>query len=107
MELGRQHDVVASPARERFGDDLLRFALPVDVGGVDEVDTGVKRRMDDADGLVVVGIAPGAEHHRAETELADRYAGATEWAMLHGTIMPEQHYRERLAAAVHPRCRVS
>ena len=39
--------------------------------------------MDDPDGLVVVGVAPGAEHHRAEAELADRYTGASEWSKFH------------------------
>jgi hypothetical protein len=41
----------------------------VDVGGVDEVDPGVERAVDDADALVVVFVAPVAEHHRAEAEL--------------------------------------
>ena len=48
----------------------------VDVGGVDEVDPGVERRVDDPDRLVVVGVAPRAEHHRAEAERADLDAGA-------------------------------
>jgi hypothetical protein len=56
VELGREDDVVAAPARERLGDDLLGLALPVHVGGVDEVDPRVERRVDDADRLVVVGI---------------------------------------------------
>jgi hypothetical protein len=56
-------------AFERLADDLLGFAGGVDVGGVDEVDAGVERAVDDADRVVVVGVAPGAEHHRAEAEL--------------------------------------
>jgi hypothetical protein len=31
----------------------------------------------------VVGVAPGAEHHRTEAELADRYTGASEWSKFH------------------------
>ena len=54
---------------ERLADDLLGLAGGVDVGGVDEVDPGVERRVDDADRVVVVGVAPGAEHHRAEAQL--------------------------------------
>ena len=69
VELGREDDVVAPAAGERLADDLLGLALPVDVGGVDEVDAGVERRVDDADRLVVVGVAPRAEHHRAEAEV--------------------------------------
>ena len=88
VELGGQHDVVAPAAGQRLGDDLLGLALPVDVRGVDEVDPGVQCRMDDAHRLGVIGIAPRAEHHRPEAELADRHAGATEWAVLHDPLMP-------------------
>src|SRR5204862_7900278 len=83
-ELRREDDVVAA-ARERLADDLLRLAGRVDVGGVDEVDAGVERRVDDADGVVVVLVAPGAEHHRAEAELRDLDAGASQGAVLHGS----------------------
>ena len=68
-ELGGEHDVVAA-ALERLADDLFGLAGRVDVGGVDEVDPGVQRAVDDADRVVVVGVAPGAEHHRAEAQLA-------------------------------------
>ena len=71
VDLGGQHDVVAPAAGQRLADDLLGLAARVHVGGVDEVDAGVERAMDDADALVVVGVAPGAEHHRAEAERAD------------------------------------
>ena len=83
-ELGRQDDVVAA-ALERLADDLLGLAGGVDVGGVDEVDAGVERGVDDADRVVVVGVAPGAEHHRAEAELRDLDAGASERAVVHGS----------------------
>jgi hypothetical protein len=89
-ELGGQHDVVAA-ALERLADDLLRLAGRVDVGGVDEVDAGVQRGVDDADGVVVVGVAPGAEHHRAQAELADRDARAPQESIVHeshGTADP-------------------
>ena len=67
-ELGGQHDVVAA-ALECLADDLLGLAGGVDVGGVDEVDPGIQGAVDDADRVVVVGVAPGAEHHRAEAQL--------------------------------------
>ena len=82
VHLAREHDVVAAPG-ERLADDLLRLALRVDVGGVDEVDPGVEGRVDDPDRLVVVGVAPGAEHHRAEAQLADRDAGAPQGSVFH------------------------
>jgi hypothetical protein len=59
-ELGGEHDVVAA-SLERLADDLLRLAGRVDIGGVDEVDAGVERAVDDADRVVVVGVAPGAD----------------------------------------------
>ena len=82
VELGGQDDVVAA-ALQRLADDLLGLPAGVDVGGVDEVDAGVERGVDDADRLVVVRVAPGAEHHRPEAHLADRDAGATEQALFH------------------------
>ena len=83
VELRREDDVVAPPAGERLADDLLRLAARVDVGGVDEVDPRVERAVDDPDALVVVGLAPGAEHHRPEAEGADVDAGAREGALFH------------------------
>ena len=83
MHLGGEHDVVAAAAGERLADDLLRLAARVDVGGVDEVDAGVEGRVDDRDALVVVRVAPGAEHHRPEAERGDLDAGAAERAVVH------------------------
>ena len=85
VELGGQHDVVALAARQGLADDLLGLAARVDVGGVDEVDPGVERGVDDPDRLVVVGVAPGAEHHGAEAEWADLDSGAAECAVFHAS----------------------
>jgi hypothetical protein len=86
VHLGGEHHVLAA-ALEGLADDLLGLAGGVDVGGVDEVDPGVERGVDDADRLVVVGLTPGAEHHRAEAQLADRDAGASQWAVLHRLLL--------------------
>jgi hypothetical protein len=67
-ELGRQDHVVAAPL-ERLAHDLLRLPGGVDVRAVDEVDPAVERGVNDADRVVVVGVAPGTEHHRAEAQL--------------------------------------
>jgi hypothetical protein len=71
IDLRGQHDVVAAGGRgpNRLAEDLLGLAGRVDVSGVDEVDARVERAVDDADRVGVVGVAPRAEHHRAETEL--------------------------------------
>jgi len=99
VELGGEDHVVAPPPGQCLADDFLGLALPVDVGGVDEVDPGVERRVDDPDRLVVVRVAPCAEHHRAEAELADRHAGATQLAMLH-RLPPFDRRRARRRIAV-------
>src|SRR6202044_1687961 len=44
----------------------------------------VERAVDDADAVVVVGIAPGAEHHRAEAERGDLCASGSKRAVVHG-----------------------
>jgi hypothetical protein len=55
VRLGGQDDVVPA-AFESLSDDLLRLAARVEVGGVDEVDARVQRLVDDAYGVVVVGV---------------------------------------------------
>jgi hypothetical protein len=55
----------------------------IDVGRVDEIDSLIERAMDDLDRLVVIGLTPLAEHHRAEAQLADRYAGSSQWSQVH------------------------
>ena len=57
----------------------------VHVRGVDEVDAGVERAVDDPDAVVVVRIAHGAEHHGAEAQRADLDPGGSERAVAHGS----------------------
>jgi hypothetical protein len=46
--------------------------------------------MDDADRFVVIAVAPGAEHHRPETERAHLHARGSQGSVLHeyDTIQP-------------------
>jgi hypothetical protein len=81
-DLGREHDVVAPPG-QCLADDLLGFAGRVDVRGVDEVDPGLERAVDDPDRGVVIGVAGGTEHHRAEAQLADGDPGPAQGAVVH------------------------
>jgi hypothetical protein len=83
MGLGGEHDVVAAASGEGCADDLLGFAGRVHVGGVDEVDAGIEGAMDDGDRVVVVAVAPGAEHHGAEAQRADVHPCRSECAVLH------------------------
>src|SRR5215472_1993444 len=95
--LGRDDDALARNLEilQRLPGDLLRPAARVDIGGVDEVDAGVERAADDA--LRVVLLQPAdlspqaftaaAERHRAEAELGDEHAGATERVELHRDLL--------------------
>ena len=71
VDLAGEHHVFALAAGQRLADNRLGLAGGVHVGGVDEVDPGVQRAVDDPDALVVVLGAPLAEHHRTEAQLAD------------------------------------
>jgi hypothetical protein len=83
-----EHRAVAPSAGQRLAQDLLRLAAGVAVGGVDEVDPGVQRCVDDLDRFVVIGVAERAEHHRAQAHLADRDAGAPQGPVFHGKSLP-------------------
>ena len=82
VDLRREDDVVAT-SLQGLPDDLLGLSGRVDVGGVDEVDPGVERRVDDPDAVVDIGVPPRAEHHRAEAVGAHADAGPTERSILH------------------------
>ena len=83
VDLGGEDHVVALAAGKRLADDLLGLTSAENVGGVDEVDPGVERAMDDPDAPVVVGVAPGAEHHRAEAQRADLDSRTAERTQVH------------------------
>ena len=71
VHLAREHDVVAA-ALQRTADDLLGLPGRVHVGRVDEVDAAVDGGVDVPHAVVHVGVAPPAEHHRAEAVRARR-----------------------------------
>ena len=75
---------------QRLAHDDLGLAERVHVRGVDEVDAGVDGPVDDADRVVVVLVAPGAEHHGPEAEPTDLYSGGAEGAVVH---FPRQPHR--------------
>ena len=85
-ELGGEHDVLTTAARERLADLDLRIA--VDLGGVEEVDAQVQGAMDERDGGGVVADAAAvdigdAEAHAAESDCGDRGPLTAERALLH------------------------
>ena len=86
VHLGGQHDGVASTF-QRLADDLLRLALAVSIGGIDEVDAGIQGLVDDAGAVVVIGVGDAAEHHRAEAVGADLDSGPAQGANLHTRLL--------------------
>jgi hypothetical protein len=74
VNLGGKHDIVATTL-QRLADNLLRLAVAVSVGGVDEVDAEIQALVDDADAGVVIGVGHAAEHHRTQAIGADLDAG--------------------------------
>lgn len=86
VDLRGEHHVVA-PAGERLAGDLLRLAARVDVGGVDEVDTGVEGGVDDPGAVAGVLVAPLAEHHRPGAVRRDLYARRAKGAVAHGATL--------------------
>ena len=87
VELGGQHHIVASTTGQGFPEDLLRLPTGVAVGGVDEGDARVQGLVDHLDGGVVVGIAPGAEHHGTQTEPADGDTGVAQDPVQHDSLL--------------------
>ena len=83
MELGREHNILATSAGKRPADDLLGLSLRVHVGRVDEVDAGVECAVDDLDRCFVVGVSPGTEHHRPEAQRAYLDTGSPKLSQLH------------------------
>ena len=86
--LGREHDLAAYLRRllgEPAPDDLLRGAVAVDVGGVDQgaarLEEGVELRVRYA----LVGL--GAERHRAERQGGHGAAASPKRAVLHGHVL--------------------
>jgi hypothetical protein len=86
VHLGGEHHPIPA-AGQGLADDLLRLAGRVHVGGVDEVDPGVQRPLDDPGRLVMIRIAPGPEHHRAQAKRADLHASGAEHTHLHGSTL--------------------
>jgi len=77
IHLRGNHQFIASSG-DGFAHDLLALATGVGIGGIDEVDPGIERLVDDADAFGVVGVAHLPEHHRSEAITTDRDASGPE-----------------------------
>jgi hypothetical protein len=97
VHFGGEHHLGTVHCCEGLGDNLFGLALGVDVRGVDKVDTGVERAVNDAHRLVVVGVTPFAEHHCPKTEGAYFHTGLAESVKVHTfTIFPSKVRRSRV-----------
>src|SRR5690606_18758592 len=77
--LGRHERALAAALLEHARDQALGMAIAVDIGGVDEIEAGIQRRVQRGDRLTVVDRAPGrANGPGAEADLADSVAGTAE-----------------------------
>jgi hypothetical protein len=94
VDFGRQDHTRPVKRGEGLTDDDFGLALGVDVGGVDEVNAGVERAVDDADRIVVIGISPGPEHHGPEAQWADFDAGTTKVTKFHGATLEPHDVNE-------------
>jgi hypothetical protein len=94
MNFGCQDDVVTAPAGESLANDFLRLALRVDVSGVDEIDPGIQRAVNDLDRDLMIRLTPGAKHHGAQAQWADLHTGTSEASIFHshslGTALSRQ-----------------
>ena len=79
-ELRRDHGAVAPPG-ERAAEEELAVAVAVALGGVEERDPGVERRVDDGARLRLVD--PPAEVVAAEPDDGDDEAGRAEVPLAH------------------------
>src|SRR6185295_4196545 len=79
-ELGGEHDLIA-PALDGPADNLLVHAVPVDVGGVDQVDAAIERAMEVRDDGISTRLAVD---RRAEAD--GRHLEPTQPATHHRTL---------------------
>src|SRR5690606_11888862 len=101
MHLGGYDQVVAvTELAQQLADDLLAGAIRVHVGGVEEVDAGVERRLQDRATLVevhrprVTTPVGDPEAHGAEADGGHVDAGRTELHELHAVTLARRRRPE-------------
>ena len=82
--LGRDEGTIAPALAQHPGDQPLRVAIAVDIGGVDEIQPGIQRRMQRGHRFGIVHLAPGgADRPGSEADLADAAAAAAKGSGTH------------------------
>jgi hypothetical protein len=82
MELAGQDQLLTAGAQQ-LTEDRLGFSGRIHVGGIDEVDSSLQRRVEDLTALVVVAVASEAEHHRSKAVGTDLDPGPSEPPVVH------------------------
>ena len=74
VRLGGQHHIIPAAA-QRLPDDLLRLPRRIHIRRIDEIDPAVQGGVNDPDAILMIGITPDAEHHRAQAIGAHPHPG--------------------------------
>jgi len=87
--LGRDDHLIA-PALDRRTQHLLRSAVRINIGGIEQIDPGFQADIDEPPCLIDVRIAPGAEKRslpaerpRTEAQGGNPEAGCTQMSVFH------------------------
>lgn len=94
---GDDHVFAGDPdVAQRLARDLFRQTFRINIAGIDEVDAGIDRGLDQAVSVILlqtahaaVDAAPAAEGHGAEAEFGNEQAGAAEDVIAHGALLSE------------------
>jgi len=85
---GGKHHLV-SFALERFPQDLLRLAIGIDVGGIEEIDPGIEGHVDQTlrsrliEAADLFPIPLSAKAHRPQAQFRDEQTGFTQLTVFH------------------------
>lgn len=89
-ELGGDEHLRVRTALQVAADQLLAAAVAVDVGGVEEGDTGLDRGIQHRQGVLLPDVAPvGTELPGAESHYRHRSAGSPQNALFHGPTLSQ------------------
>jgi hypothetical protein len=90
IDLGRDHDILAADELlERPADDLLRRAVRIDVGGVEEIDAEFERLLDQPPALFLIecpwmrAAVWNAVGHAADAQPRHPKPGLAEFHIIH------------------------
>src|SRR5206468_1321814 len=85
-DLGRNDRALTATRLEGAADQLLRAPVAIDVGGVDEIDAAIERRIERGERILVVDRPPiGADRPAAKSDFAQVPSGAGDMSFVHAS----------------------